>query len=160
MPRYRNARASILGLSLKGTKDERSGRVVPAKLRTVMPGEVFEAEKDQVPEVYLQQRWLVPTSDPITTSPESAPGVTDQEAALSGAYGDEAKEQAMRTEAQEQGGGGGGGGPQSPGSRPPGERRPGQEPQPEQQPADPQREKREREEREKREKEQQHGKQR
>lgn len=67
MPRYKNLKPSILGLSFKGATTP----------RTVQPGEVFEAEKDQIPQVYFDQKWVEETQDAVT-NPTAEPGTTGQ----------------------------------------------------------------------------------
>lgn len=74
MPRYRNLKPSILGLNTKSQTVDDKGAPVPGESRTVMPGEVFEAEKDEIPEVYFQQRWLEETRDEVTNPAAVAPG--------------------------------------------------------------------------------------
>lgn len=94
MPRYKNNKPSILGLAFKSPSDGTPGVAI-----AVQPGEVFEADASSIPKVYLDQRWIVPTTEPITPSAASAPGVTDLAAALSGAYGEAARTAAIEAQA-------------------------------------------------------------
>jgi hypothetical protein len=65
MPRYKNTRASVLGLNFRG--DQQGPRLVN-------PGEEFDADAGDIPQSYLDQKWIEPASGgaPEQTSP--APG--------------------------------------------------------------------------------------
>ncbi len=73
MPRYKNLKPSILGLSTKAQTTDDKGNPVPGSTITVQPGEVFEAEKADIPEIYFQQRWLEETNEEVTNK-GAAPG--------------------------------------------------------------------------------------
>jgi hypothetical protein len=53
MAKYQNQKQSILGLSFKGD----------AAPRTIGPGEIFEANKEDIPEHYFTQGWIVDAKD-------------------------------------------------------------------------------------------------
>lgn len=60
MAKYRNQKPGILGLAV--TKTDKEGNRVSSDL-TVGPGEVFEAEKADIPQLYLDNGWIVDAKD-------------------------------------------------------------------------------------------------
>jgi hypothetical protein len=93
--RYKNNKPSILGLSFKASTEG-----APGDLIVVKPGQVFEADPASIPPVYFTQRWISETTEPLTETEDGGPmGVTDMQAALSGAYGEAAREAGLRAAA-------------------------------------------------------------
>lgn len=58
MAKFKNNRPGVLGLNFKGE----------SSARTVGPNEVFEAEKDAIPEHYFTQGWIVEAKDADATA--------------------------------------------------------------------------------------------
>jgi hypothetical protein len=63
MAKFRNAKPGIIGYSLKAETGEDGKPKGPAGQRTVGPGEIFEAEKSDIPEHYFTQGWIVEAKD-------------------------------------------------------------------------------------------------
>ena len=75
MPKYQNAKPSILGFSDK-TKDK-DGNVVWTD-RTAGPGEIFEiADKSAIPKHYFENGWFVEYKDTGTQTPEQRSAYAD-----------------------------------------------------------------------------------
>lgn len=106
MPWYRNDAPRVLGLNYRTPKPDEKSPEVSANPRTVAPGEVFEANENDIPKSYLEQKLIVTTEAPKPgdnvnregsgqyTGPEPTQGSqtsvlessTDKEAVDSGAY--------------------------------------------------------------------------
>lgn len=65
--KYKNNKQSILGLNFKGESSP----------RTINPGEIFEAEKDDIPQHYFDQGWIVEAKD-VKDAPKQVSDTADR----------------------------------------------------------------------------------
>jgi hypothetical protein len=66
MPWFKNDQARVLGLSFKADA---------GNPRLLQPGEVFEANQEDIPKHYLDNKWVIPAEAPKSgTTTAAAPG--------------------------------------------------------------------------------------